>query len=89
MNKLISKLALTALFVINTSNIFAQCAMCKAAVESNVSSSSQHVGKGLNTGILFLMSIPYILLALLLWYFFGGKIKTFFNQFKNIYPNVN
>lgn len=66
----------------------AQCAMCKASVESNVSTTSQHVGKGLNDGILYLMTVPYILLALLLWYFFGGKVKAFISQFKNIYPNV-
>lgn len=84
----VSLLVFSTLCVLNSAT-YAQCAMCKAAVESNASSSSQAVGRGLNDGILYLMAVPYILLALLLWYFFGGKIKAFFTQFKNIYPNVN
>lgn len=39
----------------------AQCAMCKATVESNIKENGNFLGKGLNTGILYLMSIPYIL----------------------------
>ncbi len=45
-----------------TSEVHAQCAMCKAVAES----SSGHVGaKNLNLGILFLMSVPYILVSII------------------------
>lgn len=87
MKKLILFVNVLLLHAINNYTL-AQCAMCKASVESNINTTSQHVGKGLNDGILYLMTVPYILLALLLWYFFGGKVKAFINQFKNIYPNV-
>ena len=40
----------------------AQCAMCKATVESNLS-GEKTIGKGLNNGILYLMTIPYIILG--------------------------
>lgn len=58
-----------------------QCAMCRATVESNVNETSasqgQSVGAGLNTGILYLMSIPYILLSVLgfVWYRESKKNK--------------
>ncbi len=37
----------------------AQCAMCQASVSS--SAESDEVGRGLNRGILYLLSIPYLL----------------------------
>ena len=41
---------------------YSQCAMCRATVESS-SKSPKGKGKGLNNGILYLMSMPYILAA--------------------------
>jgi hypothetical protein len=38
----------------------AQCAMCKAVVESGDNS----MAKGLNNGILYLMAMPYLLVVL-------------------------
>lgn len=47
----------------------AQCAMCRASVESNIKEGNG-VGAGLNAGILYLMSIPYIILSVIgyFWY---------------------
>lgn len=42
---------------------FSQCAMCKASVESNIENDQKAVGKGLNDGIIYLMSIPYLVLG--------------------------
>jgi hypothetical protein len=39
----------------------AQCAMCRAGAESNLKSKENNVGKGLNNGILYLMSVPYLM----------------------------
>ena len=41
----------------------AQCAMCKAIVESGLEAGGG-IGSGLNSGILYLMAFPYILLLL-------------------------
>ena len=48
---------------------FAQCAMCRAVVESNQAGGGG-VGAGLNTGILYLMALPYIFIfgGLYFWY---------------------
>ena len=47
------------LSVLSTVQSFAQCAMCKAVVEANLEAGGTK-GAGLNDGILFLMSMPYL-----------------------------
>ena len=42
-------------------DLSSQCAMCKAVVEANLEAGGTK-GAGLNDGILFLMSMPYICL---------------------------
>ena len=42
---------------------FAQCAMCKAVVENGAEQQVSSISKGMNTGILFLMAIPYAIFA--------------------------
>lgn len=42
----------------------AQCAMCRRNVESNKDSRNNKVGTGLNKGILYLMSVPYVIGAI-------------------------
>lgn len=44
-------------FVIQTK---AQCAMCRAVLESG---EDQSAAEGINDGIMFLMAVPYILVA--------------------------
>jgi hypothetical protein len=53
-----------ALFIFFTKEpASAQCAMCKATVESNIENGGKTVGRGLNSGILYLMSVPYLVLG--------------------------
>ena len=51
----------------------AQCAMCKATIEANSTNSGKY-GVGLNTGILYLMSVPYIA-AMIIGYFWYRNAK--------------
>tara|TARA_Y100000589_G_scaffold166825_1_gene158793 strand:- start:2029 stop:2259 length:231 start_codon:yes stop_codon:yes gene_type:complete len=56
----------------------AQCAMCKAVAESSQANGSG-IANGLNTGILYLMSFPYILLIcgfLVLYFSRKDKVKS-------------
>lgn len=71
MKTLIRRLAYTLLlWLVTTSVSLAQCAMCRAAVENNISEGSQGLSAGLNTGILYLFVTPYLMVALLgfIWY---------------------
>ncbi|HRP61639.1 MAG TPA: hypothetical protein PK833_15310 [Vicingus sp.] len=45
------------LFLASASQLYSQCAMCKAVVENDVA-----MAEGVNNGILYLMAIPYLLL---------------------------
>ena len=56
-NKIILFSTIAVLFL--TIDVNAQCAMCKAVVETNLESGDTK-GMGLNNGILYLMAIPYI-----------------------------
>ncbi|SDE13495.1 hypothetical protein SAMN05421636_103355 [Pricia antarctica] len=49
----------------------AQCAMCRAVLESNGNTST---AEGINNGIVYLMAIPYIAIAIL-GYFVYKKMK--------------
>ena len=64
-------------FVLVTIESIAQCAMCKAVVEANLESGGTK-GAGLNDGILFLMSMPYLAFFLfcIMFYFQNKKKKA-------------
>ena len=71
MTKLKKAIYLTIAFWINSTLVgWAQCAMCRASVENNISEGSAGLSAGLNTGILYLFVAPYLLVALIgfLWY---------------------
>ena len=57
--------------------ILAQCAMCKASLENNVSNGDIGIAARLNIGILYLFFLPYLLVATLavLWYVKSKKNK--------------
>jgi hypothetical protein len=50
----------------------AQCAMCRAVLESEEGAST---AKGINNGIVYLMAIPYLLVGVL-FYFVYKKMKS-------------
>lgn len=51
-------------------DLMAQCAMCRGTVESTVSNGRSIVASDLNLGILYLLLIPYLIVASIgyLWY---------------------
>tara|TARA_B100001758_G_C18038007_1_gene416560 strand:- start:132 stop:350 length:219 start_codon:yes stop_codon:yes gene_type:complete len=54
---------------------FSQCAMCKAIAESDPDGKEAFF-EGLNSGILYLMAIPYILLTIALVYIYLNRKKV-------------
>ncbi|MHA8106772.1 hypothetical protein [Aquirufa sp. 5-AUSEE-100C1] len=51
-------------------NADAQCAMCRTTVESTVSNGRSNIATGLNTGILYLLTAPYLLVGAVAWLWF-------------------
>ena len=57
------------LIIFNVLDVQAQCPMCRMAVESNQQNGGTSA-QGLNNGILYLLTMPYILIGSLafIWY---------------------
>ena len=53
-------------------DVEAQCAMCRAVLESE---STGKAAEGINNGIVYLMAVPYVLVAGL-FYFIYRKMRT-------------
>lgn len=66
-----NKRIIAILFVCFSIVANAQCAMCRAVLESE---AGQQTAKGVNDGIVYLMIIPYILV--------GGVAVLVYNQLK-------
>lgn len=68
---------------------YAQCAMCQATVESNIDNGG-HTGKGLNSGIMYLLAAPYIAMLGVgyLWYKKYKKKSTVVDMKQGDFTNL-
>jgi hypothetical protein len=69
---------LLLVFVFKISYVWAQCPMCRSAVESSMKSGqNKAVGMGLNTGILMLLATVYIVAFAIagIWFYHYKKAK--------------
>lgn len=59
------------LLLLVVSVVEAQCPMCRTAVESAMQNEGNKTGAGLNDGILYLLSIPYLAVIITggIWYY--------------------
>ncbi len=76
MNKKIILFAVILVLVamLTSADLFAQCPMCKMAAEANMKDGGT-AGKGLNTGILYLLAMPYLLVFTLAFLYRKNKRK--------------
>lgn len=68
---------------LNTAQSIAQCAMCKTSVESDLDSGKGSIATGLNTGILYLMAIPYLILMAGGYIFFRKQVDAKIKELRN------
>ena len=56
--------------VFSNGDLFAQCAMCRSTLENNYSNGNPGIAAGINTGILYLLAMPYLAVCILgyFWY---------------------
>ena len=79
-NNIILFIIIAVLFI--TIDVNAQCAMCKAVVETNLESGDTK-GMGLNNGILYLMAIPYIAAIVFAILYYNQNKKSQSSLFNN------
>jgi hypothetical protein len=60
--KVLKKIILLFSLLLFKISLYAQCAMCKAVAESDIAAGGT-AAKGINSGIIYLMFIPYILIG--------------------------
>ena len=63
--------AIALFMLVLTMDAEAQCVMCKAVAEDSAEDGS--LGRGLNSGILYLMGIPYAIMAFFAWFVFRKR----------------
>lgn len=61
-----------AVFLLSSVFVNAQCAMCRAALESE---GDMAKGEAVNDGIVYLMAIPYLLVAIVGFYIYKTRFK--------------
>ncbi|OQD43759.1 hypothetical protein BUL40_03885 [Croceivirga radicis] len=71
-NRYLILLLIAVFWVVIPETVNAQCAMCRAALESEADNSR---AEGINNGIVYLMAIPYILVGGL-FYFIYRKMRS-------------
>lgn len=80
MRRILLTLTLTLVMVLSLSlsqELWAQCAMCRATVENNVSNGVMNEdGMGLNGGILYLLVMPYLLVATVAFFWYQNSKKN-------------
>lgn len=81
-NKKIISFLVLMLLLVNNVAVFAQCAMCKTTASSDLESGGT-IATGLNTGIFYLMSIPYLILMVGGYFFFKKPIDAKVKAWKN------
>ncbi|RXG29443.1 hypothetical protein [Leeuwenhoekiella palythoae] len=64
---------LTVLFIVVSFVANAQCAMCRAVLESETDNS---MAEGVNNGIIYLAAIPYLLMGGLIWFIYKSRKKA-------------
>jgi len=63
-------ISILVLVLASVMDSFAQCAMCRATLENNVSNGNPGIALGINFGIMYLFFAPYLAVGVIayLWY---------------------
>jgi hypothetical protein len=64
---------ISLLFLLSSFTIEAQCAMCRAVLESG---ENQETARGVNNGIMYLMVFPYLLIGVIGFAIYRSRKKT-------------
>ncbi len=62
------------MFIVQWSFLMAQCPMCKQNVQAGIESGGK-VGLGLNSGIIYLLAVPYIIASIFGYWYWKNRNK--------------
>ncbi len=68
-----ARIVAATVILLSSVSSWAQCAMCRTQLENNVSSGDIGIAAGLNTGILYLLSLPYLAILVLGYVWFRNS----------------
>ena len=63
-------MATCIVLIISMGETLAQCAMCRATLENNLSNGDPGIAAGINLGILYLFAAPYLAVAAIAFFWF-------------------
>lgn len=73
--------ALLLFFVLIQGESNAQCAMCRTTLENNVSNGDIGIAAGINFGILYLFAAPYLIIALIAFFWYRTSKNAKRNEY--------
>jgi hypothetical protein len=83
MNKWVAKFLFLVILILGFSfEGVAQCAMCRATLENNVSNGNIGIAAGINFGILYLFAAPYTVIALIAFFWYKTSKRNAQNERK-------
>ena len=70
---MMKKFLAVVVMVLFTFSVKAQCAMCRATLENNLSDGELEVGSSINNGILYLFVMPYLTIGLVAFFWYRNS----------------
>jgi hypothetical protein len=61
------------ILLLNVTSALSQCAMCRSTLENNYSNGNPGIAAGINTGILYLLVMPYLAVLILGYFWFKSS----------------
>lgn len=66
-------ITITLALLVMAINLHAQCAMCRTQLENNFSNGDPGIAAGINTGILYLLVMPYLAVMVIAYLWFKSS----------------
>jgi hypothetical protein len=72
---------LVVFVLLQFTEVSAQCAMCRSTLENNYSNGNPGIAAGINTGILYLLVMPYLAVMCLGYFWYRSSKNANKNKF--------
>lgn len=77
MKKVLASVGIIGLLLVSSPIVtLAQCAMCRTQLENNVSNGNPGIAAGINTGILYLLVMPYLSILVVGYFWYKSTRKN-------------